>query len=187
MLPFRESLRRVSGVHRARHRLFGSGARRPQFVDVGGGATGCRHFTAFDKELPILDLVAVRKQSARWGPGGMRTVGIVDPSVARAHEEVGLWEPANRTPEVRAIDGEDLETLSVQVSYPARNICCLAIPRVGDGIPIHSKPGLPCWKLFQPAHRKPVLIAWLSPASYWGNQVPQDRHGQNQSDEPVEE
>jgi hypothetical protein len=88
---------------------------------------------------------------------------------------------------VRAIDGEDLESLSVQVSYPARNIRCLAIPRVDNGIPIHSQPGLACWELFQPAHRKPVLIAWLSPASYRGEQVPQDRHCQNQPDEPVEE
>jgi hypothetical protein len=95
----------------------------------------------------------------------MCTVGIVDPAVARTHEEVRLREPSHRTTEMRTINREDLEGRSVQVPYPARNIGCLAIPWIDVWIPIYRQPGLALWKLLQRAHRKPILIARLPSAS----------------------
>ena len=81
----------------------------------------------------------------------MGTVRIVDTAMARAHEEVGLREPAHRTSEVRTIDRKDLEILPIQVPNPTRNIRRLAIPRPDVGIPIDSQPGLARRKLFQAA------------------------------------
>jgi hypothetical protein len=50
---------------------------------------------------------------------------------------------------VCTIDGKDLEGLPAQISNPARNICRLAIPGIGSGIPKRSEPGLADGKLFQ--------------------------------------
>ena len=54
---------------------------------------------------------------------------------------------------MRAIDCEDLEILSVQVSDPARNVPGLAIPGIDDGISICGEPGLALRKLLQFAER----------------------------------
>jgi hypothetical protein len=86
------------------------------------------------------------------------TIRIVNAAVAWTHEEVGLREPPHRTSQVCAIDSKDLETLPVQVSNPARNICRLAIPGIGNGITKCSEPGLVYWKLFQSAKTEPRLI-----------------------------
>ena len=117
----------------------------------------------------------------------MRTIRIVNAAVARTHEQVGLREPAHRTSEVRAIDRKDLEILAVQVSHPAGNIRGLAIPGIGTGIPIGGEPGLACGKLFQSAEREPRLITRLPPASHRRQKITHDRHGQNRTDDSVEE
>jgi hypothetical protein len=95
----------------------------------------------------------------------VRAIGIVNAAVARTHEEVGLREPSHRTSQVCAIDGKNLEGLPVQISNPARNICRLSIPRIGDGIPKCSEPGLAYGKLFQSAKREPPLITRLPATS----------------------
>src|SRR5690348_13508752 len=107
----------------------------------------------------------------------MGTVRIIDATVARAHEETGLREPAHRASEVSTIDGKDLESLPIQVSNPARNIGRPAIPGHDVGIPINSEPGLAHRKLFQAAKREPGFIAWLSPQCYGRHEIPQDRDG----------
>jgi hypothetical protein len=136
--------------------------------------------------LSILGLVTVLKESARRRPRGGGTVGIINSPVARTHEEIGLREPAHGTAEVGTIDREDLEILPVQVSNPARNIRCLAIPGRGMGISKRSQPGLVDRKLLQPAEREPGFIAPVPPASHGKHDVPHDRHSQNRAGETVD-
>ena len=49
----------------------------------------------------------------------MRTILIVSAAVTWAHEEIRLREPANRASKMRAINGEDLEILTIDISNPA--------------------------------------------------------------------
>src|SRR6516165_713782 len=107
--------------------------------------------------------------------------------MARAHEQVGLRKPAHGTSEMRAIDGEDLEILPVQVSHPARNIGCLAIPGIYMGIPVGSQPGLANRELIQFSETKPRLIASFLAATYGRHEVPHDGHGQNHAHHAVKE
>ena len=95
----------------------------------------------------------------------MGTIGIVNPPVARTHEQVGLGKPAHGTPQVRAIDRKDLEILAVEVSDPAGNIRRLAIPGIGNGIAKGRETSLAYRKLFHSAKREPRLVTWFAPAS----------------------
>jgi hypothetical protein len=56
----------------------------------------------------------------------------------------------NWTPKVGAIDGKDLEILTVHVSNPAGDIRGFPIPGIHHGISINSEPSLTCRKLFEP-------------------------------------
>ena len=42
--------------------------------------------------------------------------------MARTHEELRLGEPSNRTTQVRAVDREDLELVSLQAPDPAGDV-----------------------------------------------------------------
>jgi hypothetical protein len=66
-----------------------------------------------------------------------------------------LWKPANRTSEVRAVDGKDLESLIVNVSDPACYISRFAIPGIHDRVSIGGETSLANRELFQPAEGKP--------------------------------
>ena len=87
----------------------------------------------------------------------MGTIGIVDPAVARTHEEVGLREPSHRTTEMRTINREDLK-VSRPGSLPSKEYRlsghpmdrCLDsdIPPAWSG-PLETSPA---------RQRKPILI-----------------------------
>src|SRR3954454_18343340 len=48
--------------------------------------------------------------------------------MARTHKEVRLLKPADRTTEMRAVDGEDLKLISLHAPYPTWDIGCLSVP-----------------------------------------------------------
>jgi hypothetical protein len=87
---------------------------------------------------------------------------------------------------VRAIDRKDLELLAVEISHPTGNIRCLAIPGMGNGIPKGREPGFAYRELFQAAKCKPRLVAWFPAAGNRRQEITQDRHGQNRTDDSVE-
>lgn len=83
----------------------------------------------------------------------MGTILIVSAAVTWTHKEIRLREPANWASKVGAIDGKDLEILTIHISDPTGNIRRLPIPGIHHRISIRSQPGLTCGKLFQSAQR----------------------------------
>src|SRR5262249_23667002 len=79
-------------------------------------------------QLIALDPVRIRKQSALRRSGSARAIRIIGAAVARAHEKTGLGEPADRAPEVSAVDGKDLKCLARYVANPTGNVGSLAVP-----------------------------------------------------------
>jgi hypothetical protein len=140
-------------VDRTTRQPFGSGACRFPALCVRR-TPGRRHLASFDEKFSTLDFVVVFEQSALGRSRGARTVLVISPPVAGAHEEVRLREPPNGASQVRTIYGKDLEILIVNVSNPACDIGGLAVPGINDRISIRGESGLPSRKLFQPAERK---------------------------------
>src|ERR1700675_2226157 len=110
---------------------------------------------------------------------------VVSSSVTRAHKEARLGKPANRASKVRTVDRKDLESLTVDVSDPARDIRGFAVPGIDHGIAIRRKPSLAGRKLLQPAEREPRLVSKLFFASHRRKQKTHDRHGQYRADDGV--
>lgn len=67
----------------------------------------------------------------------------------------------NRAFHVRAIDGKDLESLIVDVSYPARQILRLSIGWRAVGVAILAQPGFSSRKVLKISHRHPMVIAQI--------------------------
>ena len=80
---------------------------------------------------------------------------VVHATVTWTHEKAGLLEPADRTPEVRAINRKDLIGLPVHIPNPAWNICGISIRWIRDGISIRGEASLTGRKLFEIAERNP--------------------------------
>src|SRR5262249_23126512 len=107
----------------------------------------------------VLDFEVILKQSARRRSGRMRSVFIEGAAMTRAHKQVRLLKPANGAAEVRAVDCEDLKSLSFDSAHPARDIARRPIPRSRERIAIRRQPRFTGWKLFQRAERDP-RIGW---------------------------
>ena len=96
-----------------------------------------------------------------------------------AHKQARLWEPANRTSEVRAVDREDLEVLPVHIANPARDIRSISIGGIHDGIAISGEASLAGRELFEVAEWNPRLVAALASARNRREKITNDRHGEN--------
>ena len=101
-----------------------------------------RHHPAADEQLAVFDPGLVVEEPARRRAGGPLAIRVVRAAVAGTHEEPRLREPANRTPEVRAIDREDLKFLSLQAPHPARDVTGGAVPGPGERIAERREPRL---------------------------------------------
>src|ERR1700752_5051663 len=102
----------------------------------------------------------------------MGTILVVGAAVARTHEEIRLREPAHGASEVRAIDGKDLEILTVNVPYPAGNIGRLSVPRSGGRVAERGEARLAGGKLIESAEREPLVIARRPRACHRRHEVP---------------
>src|SRR5258708_23505425 len=139
---FRESAGPTAAADRTTLRLFGSGACRLPSLVICNGLTGGRHLASFDEKSSILNLVAVLEQAALGRSRGAQTVLVICSAVTGTHEQTRLWKPANRTSEVRAVDGKDLESLIVNVSDPACYVSRFAIPGIHDRVSLGTETSL---------------------------------------------
>src|SRR5437867_7367826 len=73
-----------------------------------------RELTSSHPELAFANLVVVFEKATRRRPRGARAIFVVDPAVTRAHEQTRLREPAHWAAEVRAVDREDLEPVTLR-------------------------------------------------------------------------
>src|ERR1700693_1566372 len=107
--------------------------------------------------------------------------------MAGTHEQAGLLEPANGTPKVRAIDGEDLKSLPIHISDPAGDVRRIPIRRIDNGISIRGETSLTGRELFEVPKRNPRLVASLALLGNGREEIAHDWHGQNGSNDAVEE
>src|SRR5690242_4670123 len=84
--------------------------------------------------LAVANADGVLWQSVGRRARGHRAVLIVDPSVARAHEEAGVRQPAYRAAEVRAVDRESCELLLGVAAQPGGSLRGDPCPRQRRGI-----------------------------------------------------
>jgi hypothetical protein len=117
----------------------------------------------------------------------MGTIRIVSAAMTGTHEQAGLRKPADRTSEMRAVDGKNLERLAIHIPYPARNICGLPVCGSRHRVPIGGQPRLPCRKLAEWAEREPGFVSGPSLTKYRRKDVADDRNREEQTDGPVEE
>src|ERR1700734_1859942 len=104
-----------------------------------GGLSGRGHLAGFDQKPSAINLVVIFEQSAFGGAGSARTILIINATMARAHEQARLRKPAHRTPQMRAVDGEDLKILPVHVANPAGDIRRVSVPWIHNGISIRGQ------------------------------------------------
>jgi hypothetical protein len=95
--------------------------------------------------------------------------------MAWAHEKARVRKPADRASEVSAVDGENLEALSVDISNPTGDVCSLAIGRSYDGIAVRGEARLAGRKLLEPPESNP-RVEGLAPVAHNGREeITQDR------------
>src|ERR1017187_6326446 len=104
-----------------------------------------------------------------------------------AHEQAGLREPADRAPEMRAIDREDLELLAIYISYPAGNTRGLPISWIDHRVSINRQARLACRKLIERAEFKPRFVPWPPLANHRRKEVTHDGHRQDRPDGRIKE
>ncbi len=107
--------------------------------------------------------------------------------MARTQEEPGLRKPSHRASKVRAIDGEDLKLLAVDIADPARNIRRHAIRGAGFRILKGSQPRLSRRVLGDWSERQPRLIPRLPLAEHWRKKVPDDGNSENYAGRAVQQ
>jgi len=90
--------------------------------------------TAEDHKLAVFDFVLVHVKTAGRRPGCALAVFIKDAAVAWTHEQARFLEPSDGTTQMRAINGEDLELVSLDVPNPAWDLAGLSIPGLRERI-----------------------------------------------------
>jgi hypothetical protein len=86
--------------------------------------------------------------------------------MARAHEQFRLRKPVDGASHVRAIDGEDLELIVLDMPHPARKIARLAVGWSAIRIAILRQPGFSRRKSLKIPHWNPVVVAQI-PLENW--------------------
>src|SRR5262249_10834975 len=138
-----------------------------------------RQLACQDHEPAVLDLIGIAEQPPRGRAGGESTVSVVSAAVTRAHEELGLREPADRAAQMRAIDREHLEILTLQVPHPTGNVGGLAVPRAHERVMKGGQPRLPLGKLAERSQRNPATVSPATLAAHGRKEVADDRYRQN--------
>src|SRR5207245_741407 len=118
-----------------------------------------RELTSTHPELTLANLVVVLVEAPRRRPRGARAIFVVDPAVARAHEQTCLREPAHWTAEVRAVDREELEPITLDVAHPARGVGCGTVPLHAHRVPVDGQASLALWKIRDRTNLDPRLAA----------------------------
>src|SRR5215469_2822809 len=156
--------------------------------DVGSSRIAWRgHFARINQQPPAFDPVVIFKQPAFRRARSARTILIVSATMTWAHKEARLRKPANRTSEVRAVDGEDLEFLPVHIANPAGDIGSISIGWIHHRIAISGEASLAGRELFEVAKWNPRLIASLTSAGHRREEITHNRNGKNSGNDSIEE
>src|SRR5580704_17048243 len=140
------------------------------------GLPRCRHLAGSNEQFSAIDFVVVFEQPTFWRAGRACAILVIGSSMARAHEQIRLWEPTDRTSEVCTIDCEYLETRPIHVANPAGDIGSVTIPRIHYWISIRRQARFSGRKLIEIAERNPGIVAVLSPATNRREKVTHDWH-----------
>src|SRR5262249_46838793 len=97
--------------------------------ELGDRCSRRGQFASLDGDEAVLDFVRILKKTAFRRTGSARAIPVIRSAMARTHEETRLRKPADRTAQMRAVDGKDLELFSCDTPYPAGRVRCLAIGR----------------------------------------------------------
>src|SRR5579871_5513570 len=103
------------------------------------------------------------------------------------HEQSRLREPAHRTAEVRAVDGEDLKALALHAPHPAWNLVGFAIPCIADGVRVLGQARLALGEFVEFAQGDPLAITVVSAAQDWPQQIADNGGGEHGHRRAVEE
>src|SRR5262249_17993373 len=107
------------------------------------------------------------KPALRWARGAP-AVAVVHSAVTRTHEQTRLREPANRTPQMHAVDGKNLKLIAFRVPYPASRVRRLAIGWRHIWVPKGGQPSLPLRKFTNGTQWHPGEIGIRAPARNCG-------------------
>src|ERR1700689_4083052 len=88
---------------------------------------------------------------------------------------------------MRTIDREDLELLTIYISYPAGNIRGLPIGWIDHRVSINRHARLACRKLIERAEFQPGFVSWPPRANHRRKDVAYDRHRQDRADGGVKQ
>src|SRR5262249_47599164 len=139
---------------------------------------GRGHFASLNRDQTVVHFVWIFEQTALRRARGARAVAVVCSAMTRAHEEPGLRKPTNATAKVRAVDGEDLESLAFDAPHPACRVHGLPVSRHNERIPERSQSGFAFRELTDWPERYPVEVAVRASARDRGQQKSADRHGE---------
>src|SRR5579871_6566451 len=145
-----------------------------------------RQFSCLDRDDAVPDFVRIFEQAALRWTRGPRAVTVVSAAMAGAHEEPGLWKPANRTAQMGAVDGEDLELVACNSPYPTSCIRRLAVGRPHVGVPECGQPCLALREFANEAERHPGKVALCAPACDRRQKVFSNWHGEGRGDTSIE-
>src|SRR5262245_17412069 len=118
-----------------------------------------RELATAHPEPALTNLVVVFEEATRWRPGGTRAIFVVHAAVTWAHEETRLCEPAHGAAEMRAVDREDLEPVTLDVAHPARGVGRGSVTLHAHGVPINGQARLAFGEILDGRHLDPRLPA----------------------------
>src|SRR4051812_34121971 len=129
--------------------------------------------------LPVIHADGVSgKRFGRWS-GGDGAVLVVDPAVARTHEELGAVDPADRASQVAAVDAEGDEVALAHAPQPRRGLGGDPGPRKRRRVGEVDLDGLPDFERVDTADRAPSR---LGGPHEWGEDEADHRNSGQQGD-----
>src|ERR1700722_16936910 len=97
--------------------------------------------------------------------------------MARTHEQTRLRKPTDRTAEVRAVDGEDLELLPCNVPHPAGSVGGCSVGGRHVWIAKRGQPRFALWKIADLPELNPRKISIVAAPRDRREEESNDRHG----------